>query len=252
MTDDEMAKALAAMVQDIWKQKGMPDKINKAVTKEFAKKLWSGVVEGYGQDLTGIDYDTPDANMLQNLQHSVYAFSAAKNYHQMKALTQALVGDDNKLRTYSQFKQQAFAINDTHVNQWLKTEYNTAICSGQMSSKWVKIQQDKATLTILEFDAIIDGHTTDLCRKLNGMRKPPDNPVWNIYYPPNHFGERSTVRQTTGKETPDSEIEEPEIPAMFRTNLAKSGLVFPKGHAYFKDLPDDILVQASKLIPDAE
>jgi hypothetical protein len=28
---------------------------------------------------------------------------------------------------------------------------------------------------------------------------------------------------------------------MFKTNLAKQGLIFPKDHAYFKDVPDDVL-----------
>lgn len=248
-----MAKALAAMVQGIWKQKGMPETINKPVTKAFAKKLWGGIVEGYGKDLPGIDYDTPDANMLQNLQHSVYSFSAAKNYHQMKALTQALVGDDNKLRTFSQFKKEAFAINDQHVNQWLKTEYNTAIAGGQMASKWVNIQQSKDTLPMLEFDAVMDGRTTELCKSLNSVIRPVDDPFWKQYYPPNHFSCRSTVRQRSGvRSTPVDQIEYPEIPEMFKVNLAERGLAFPKNHAYFKDLPDDVLVQASKLIPDAE
>lgn len=242
------------MVQDIWKRKGMPETINKPVTAAFAKELWSGVVEGFGKDLPGIDYETPHALMLQNLQQSVYHFSAAKNYQQLKSLTQALVGDDNKLRTYSQFKKQAFAINDQHVNQWLKTEYDTAVAGGQMASKWTAIESSKDTLPMLEFDAVMDKRTTELCASLHGVIRPVDDPFWRQYYPPNHFGCRSTVRQRSGvRSTPIDKIEYPEkMPEMFKTNLAQRGLAFPPGHPYFKGLPDEVLIQATKLIPDAE
>ena len=72
-----------------------------------------------------------------------------------------------------------------------------------------------------------------------------DDPFWNVYYPPNHFKCRSTVRQRSGTyTTPDHKIEQAEIPPMFRTNLAKNGLVFPNEHPYWKDMPEEYLNMA--------
>jgi hypothetical protein len=45
--------------------------------------------------------------MLANLQTDVYHFSAAKNYQQLKSLTGALVDDDGKVRSFSDFKKAA-------------------------------------------------------------------------------------------------------------------------------------------------
>lgn len=240
--NDAFATELANMVQEVWKRKGMPKKIHKSVADTFANELWAGTTKGYGSDIISIAYDTPDYEMLANLQKSVYQFSAAKNYQQLKALTQALVGDDGKLRTFSQFKEVAFEINDTHVNQWLKTEYDTAIASGQMASKWVSIQSTKSSLGMLEFDAVMDARTSTICRPLEGVRKPVDDIFWNTYYPPNHFKCRSTVRQRSGTyQTPTSKINPPEIPDMFKTNLAKSGLVFPDKHPYYDGVPPNII-----------
>ncbi len=231
------------MVEGIWKEQGMPKTIDKKVTQYYAKELWAAVKNGYGKDLIGIDYNSPDYEMLKNLQNNVYQFSAAKNYQQLKALTQALIGPDAKIRSYSEFKKAAFEINDTHVNQWLKTEYDTAIASGQMASKWVDIQAGKNTFPILEMDVVMDGRTSDICRPLHGVRKHVDDAFWNKYYPPNHFGCRSTVRKHSGGSvTPDNKIEHAVIPAMFSTNIAKDGLVFPKGHPYFNHVPENALL----------
>ena len=221
------------------------------MTQAFAKQLWSGVIMGYGIELAGLAYDSPDGEMLMNLQKNVYAFSAAKNWQQMKALTQALIDNDNKLRTYSQFKKEAFAINDTHVKQWLKTEYDTAIGSGQMARKWVEIQKNKASLPMLQFDAVMDGRTSDICRPLDGITRPVDDPFWNQYYPPNHFGCRSTVRQQSGGKATDlTNFSEPEkIPAMFKVNLAERGLAFPPTHAYWMDIPKKELERSLKWMP---
>lgn len=224
------------------------------MTQAFAKKLWQGLIVGYGIDPANIEYDTADGDMIKNLQQNVYAFSAAKNWQQMKALTQALIDGDNKLRTFSQFKKEAFAINDAHVNQWLKTEYNTAIASGQMASKWVQIQTNKASLPMLEFDAVIDGRTSDICKPLNGIIRPADDPFWSQYYPPNHFGCRSTVRQLSGRKATDiSTFSAPDnIPDMFKVNLAEKGMAFPPGHNYYIGIPNRELNNALLLMPEKD
>jgi SPP1 gp7 family putative phage head morphogenesis protein len=235
-------KDLAAMVQRIWKEKGMPDTIDKAVAEAFFKELWGGVTDGFEVD-EDIDYETADSDMLDNLKNNVYQFSAAKNYQQLKSLTEALVDENGIVRSFSQFKKAAFTINDEHVNQWLKVEYNTAIASGQMASKWVGIEANKRVLPFLSYDAVIDGNTSDICLDFNGIVRPVDDAFWDEFYPPNHYGCRSTVRQLSdGTSTNIDNLAIPEkIPDMFKVNLAKRGLAFPKGHPYFIGTPQDVL-----------
>lgn len=238
------------MVKAIWERKGMPDTIDEDVTRYFAQEFFTGAESGYGSTIAGLDYDTPDYNMLASIQKDCYHFAGAKNYQQLKALSQALVGDDNKLRTWSQFKEAAYAINDQHVKQWLETEYHTAVASAQMAGKWVDIQSSKSALPLLQFDAIIDQRTSDQCRSLDGVIKRIDDAFWNTYYPPNHFRCRSTVKQlSSGPETPDEKIVHPDnLPAMFKTNLAKNGLAFPPSHPYYINLPAEVKEQAEKLL----
>ncbi|MBS0647378.1 MAG: minor capsid protein [Verrucomicrobia bacterium] len=247
--DDELealALELAKMYQEIWEAKKLPKNINKPVTQFFAEKLWKGAEAGLA-----IEYEVPDSNLIANLQKNVYQFAGAKNYQQMKAITEALV-DNGKRREFAAFKEAALNITSDHMG-WLKTEYNTAVAGGQMASKWVDIQNKKEILPYLQFDAVMDGQTTELCAGLNKVTLPVDDPFWNTYYPPNHFNCRSTVRQLrSGAVTDLNEIEYPEIPAMFQTNLAKENLIFPKNSAYFKDVPKSVLKESVSLIPKKE
>lgn len=249
-SDDELAKALLDMLEQVWEEKGIPEgTINASVTRLYAKKLWEGTEKGYGQKLSELEAGTPDHKMLTAIRENIWQFSGAKNYAQLRELSEALVTADGKLRTYKEFKEVALGINNKYVLQYLRTEYNFVITGGQACSLWTDIEATSDTLPLLEFDAVIDSQTTDLCRRLNGTRLPYNHPFWMIYFIPNHFGERSTVRKVaSGRITPEAEIPSAEIPEMFRVNLAKERLLFPKGHPYFDRVPVGVVNDTNALM----
>lgn len=225
----------------------MPDLKNNLLLAAYSRAFNKALVQGFGGDLFSFKYESPDYKMLTDLRNNVYQFSAAKQYSHLKALTEALIDDGNKLRSFSQFQKAAFAINEQFAKDWLKTEYNSAIAGGQMASKWVDIMSNPAT-KYLQFDAVMDGRTTELCSSLHGVIKPVNDPFWNTYYPPNHFNCRSTVKQLmNGRVTPDNEIVHPEkMPEAFKTNMAKTGVIFPKDSPYYAGMPNEVLKDADK------
>lgn len=228
----------------------MPPRIGRKLTLQYALTLWEGVVKGYDANVENLQYDSPDQNMLLNLQKNVYAFAGAKTWHQMQHLTKSLIDPQtNKVRTFREFKIEADKINKWYSKTALEAEYNTAISGAQMASKWVEIQEQGDP--VLEFDAVMDGQTTDLCRSLNGVTLPSSDPFWQQYYPPNHFNCRSTVRIVSGRALTDrSTIVYPEkMPAMFKTNLAQTGVIFPPNHAYWNKIPKDVLKESLQLLP---
>ncbi|MDP1812352.1 MAG: phage minor head protein [Sediminibacterium sp.] len=217
--------------------------IDPAMTKLVAVELRKAVIEGFGKDLSQLDYGTPDYNKLSQLEKNVFHFSGAKNYQQLKSMSLALKDENGIQREYSDFKKEALKINAVYNGNHLRTEYDTATGSAQMAGLWVDIQEHKDIYPVLEFDAVIDSKTTDLCRRLNGTLLPPDHPFWKMYYPPNHFNERSTVRQRSAGSVTQN-IPDADIPDMFRNNLAEQGFVFPEKHPYYIDCPGWILKQA--------
>lgn len=71
-----------------------------------------------------------------------------------------------------------------------------------------------------------------------------------MYYPPNHYNCRSTVRQIKdGAITPEEGIVAPDIPEIFKVNLGQRGLAFPEDHAYFEEIPEGVMRESRKFFP---
>lgn len=229
----------------------MPPGIDKKVTKYYAQNIMQAVAEGYGKDPLTVDFDTPDGTMLRNLQTNVYQFSAAKNYNQLKSLTEALVGDDGKVRSFKDYYREAMKINDEHVKVYLQAEYNNAIASSQMAATWTRIEEDKAVLPMLKYITAHDDRVRASHKELEAVVRPVGDAFWDLYYPPNGWGCRCDVQQLAqASSTNLANIRTPEnVPAMFKINVGKQGVVFPPKHPYYTGLPDKILKQGESLQP---
>ena len=209
------------------------------------------LIEGYGRDFPQIIYNTPDYEELRNLTENVYSFSAAKNYQQLKDMTLALT-DGERIVTEGEFVERVKAMNLKYNRDWLITERNTAGAGGQMASRWVEFERNRDITPLLEYSTVGDNKVRAAHALLDGVRKPVDDPFWSRYYPPNGWNCRCDVIAVPDKNaepTQDEKITVPEIQPMFRTNLAKAGIIFPKGHPYFKGVPKAELRKAISYLP---
>lgn len=208
----------------------------------------AGVFEGYGGNFTSFQYASPDYNKLAHLEHNVYSFSGAKNYHQLRDLTNLLT--KNSYTSYRDFRNAAIPLLEEYQGNWLKTEYNAAVAGSQMASKWVDIEKHPTSL--IQYRTMEDARVRDDHAQLNRITRPADDSFWNTYYPPNGWNCRcTTIRVNDSRlKTDDSRLSYPEIPKMFQVNLGKEGLVFPKTHPYFIGIPKDVKTQINNLIPD--
>ncbi len=251
--DGELEPIYADLVKNIYKGVVETGMIDKATLLDVAKKLIGALFEGYGTELSDIDYDTPDFRMLSHLTRNVYQFAAAKNYQQIKSLTEA-VSDGDKVRSFSEYRQEAKKILTDFNSTWLETEYNATIAGGQMASKWVVFQEGAQDMPSLQYRTAGDARVRDGHRLLDGVVKEISDSFWKTYYPPNGWNCRCTVIQLPHKATPtpDKNITKPDIPKLFQTNLAENNLVFPPGSAYYKNCPPEIKKEGDRLLFKAQ
>jgi SPP1 gp7 family putative phage head morphogenesis protein len=239
------------MAADIFKADGMLSKLPQDLLNGYAEKLFNAVLTGY--NTTG---NVEDHAMLNALKTNVYQFAAAKSYTQMKSLTEALLDSEGKVRSWSQFKQAAFEINNEQVVTWLQAEYNNALACSQMASKWQDIEANKAAIPYLQYVTAHDGRVRPAHATMDGTVRLVDDAYWDLYYPPNGWNCRCTVKQIDGGTiTPSEKLYHPteqEVPKIFRFNPGKTQQVFSMKHPYFKDVPKAVLAQASAVLPKPE
>jgi SPP1 gp7 family putative phage head morphogenesis protein len=211
--------------------------IDKDLLQLVSQKLSEAVIQGFGKDLTGVDYETADANMLEALKKDVYHFSAAKNYNQLKDMTVNLMDDNGKIRSFNEFKDICNKISHQYNSQWLQAEYNTAIASGQLAGRWVECEKNSELMPYLQYSTAGDDHVREEHAALDGVIRRIDDDFWNSYYPPNGFNCRCDVIQLPGDDLESTDLSErvlPELDPMFNINLAKEKLVFPPDHPYYE------------------
>jgi SPP1 gp7 family putative phage head morphogenesis protein len=199
------------------------------------KKLYKGINEGFGVAYSKLDDSDSRKALATRLRANARSFAAFKNHSNMVELTKAMVGADEEIKTFAQFKEDAAPIYTNYNTTWLEAEYNSAVASTQMAEKWESIQQDKDIFPLLVYDAVMDDNVRPAHAELNGTTLPVDHPFWERFYPANGWGCRCTVRQLTEGEIvlPKVALTEEAVPAAFRNNPGITGQLFSDAHDYY-------------------
>jgi len=233
-------------IQQVYK--GNSSKVQQQLSEAYAAQFSEAVNEGYSKNLFDVAWESPDRDMISHLQNNVYQFSFAKCNEQLKAATTALYDKDGKIIPFNEFKEICTRINQEFAVHHLKVEYNTAIGSAQMASRWIDYNTNK-TFKNGTYRTVGDRRVGADHRPLDGITKPLSDAWWDTYWPPNRFGCRCDVDNTNQAVTPADKTPYPEVPSLFATNMAKDGLAFPEGHVFFQNLPADVQTAANNSNP---
>jgi SPP1 gp7 family putative phage head morphogenesis protein len=244
----ELYKAeILTLAQEIYKRKNGLN-YSPELLKTTAEKIMQAVKSGYGN--IDVEWNAPDHNMIANLTQNVYSFSAAKNYQELRDITNAMVGEEGKLVEWGDFRAKVQEINGKYNRDWLETEYDSAVGSAQSAARWTEFESNKDIMPMLKYQTIGDDKVRKEHKLLDGAVKPINSDFWKTYYPPNGWRCRCEAIQLPYSNVKEAEPQGyPPVPAMFKTNLAKTGLIFPKGHPYFDGVPKSVLRQSMKYLP---
>lgn len=222
-----------------------PDMINVS-----AEQMKEALREGYDLDWSDVTINTPDFEMLTHLENNVYQFAAAKNYQELRELTDNLLDEQGNPLSFSSFQEVARGIDSRYNVDWLATERNTAISSAMTARDWTTYQANKVTMPMLRYITAGDKRVRSEHAALDGIQHHIDDDFWNTYYPPNGFNCRCTTTQTGIKQTTSRDtFIPPDVPEIFKTNLAKTGLIFPKNHPYYDGVPNSVMRKAVAYLP---
>lgn len=256
-SEEQIARLLAGIHGGSINQYDLPVSLYYAIA-DYLKK---GLYKGYGGGLNDFPVGSKDFELLEELRENVYMFSGAKTYQQVKVMS-GLLAEGEQVMPFKQFKEAARQVYDQYNVTWLQTEYDTAIGQAQSAVKWSGIEQNVDALPILEYDAVMDTNTSEICRPLNGVRLPVDDPFWKKYAPLNHFNCRCLLRQLVEGELTDkgkikgleTEVGD-KMQDIFKMNPGIDKVVFSDEHPYFDVVPKDKAFAARNFdlpIPDKD
>lgn len=232
------------LIADVYSGTATPQDIPEDLYFAIADNLKKALYQGFGGAVA--DFSGKPEALLTELRTNVYMFSAAKSYQQMREYTDLLYTEEG-LRSFKDFKQLALGKFEQYNVDWLATERQTAIASGQQGYLWNKIEDEAELFPFLTFTAVMDKNTTDECSHLNGITAKVGDPVWRTCYPPNHWNCRSSVIQTDSASILSSqrtirkakEESEAEMQSVFKMNVGLDKYVYSPEHPYFQVAPKD-------------
>lgn len=240
-------KLIEALFRGIYSGKITQRFLPSSLYYAIADYLKSGLYDGYGATYSSLKkariptgFSKNDVELMTELRTNLYLFSAAKTYQQVRTMSSALIADDGSILPFKQFREKADETYTLYNKVWLQTEYDTAIGQAQAARKWQEIENNRDTLPLLEYSAILDKKTSEICRPLDGIVAPVGDPIWKRVAPLNHFNCRcmliplSEGKQTSAK-VKKAKVAETEgmMQDLFKMNPGMDGYVFKKDHPYF-------------------
>lgn len=184
-----------------------------------------------------------DEAFKAKLEDSVFNFSGFKTNKELEEVNSLLRDENGNLRPFDQFKQDVLKLNDKYNLNYLQAEYNMAVQSAQMASKWQDFEAHKDFVN-LQYRTAGDEKVREEHRALDGTTLPVEDPFWSEYLPPLGWNCRCTVVEVLKDKHPESNSEQ-AIKAgaaatsqpsqkIFRFNPGKTGEIFPPKHPYYK------------------
>lgn len=202
------------------------------------KRLNNGVFEGFGGTYANYSEDTEEGLVMAGFEKNIAVFSGAKTFQQINDMSNFLFDEKGDKLPFGEFKKHADEIFDQYNNNWLRTEYNTAISQASSGSRWVNIKEQAEIFPLIRFVTVGDGRVRPEHKAFDGIVKPVNDPFWKHNFPPLNFNCRCVDEQLEEGEaeiTDTSALDLPEIPPLFQMNAGEDKIIFDESvHPYFK------------------
>ncbi|MBR8785081.1 hypothetical protein IX308_001276 [Porphyromonas levii] len=139
------------------------------------------------------------------------------------------------LRSFAQFRKAVKGVNVQWNEQWLRTEYNTAVRSARSAANYRDALRSKDMYPNIEYLESIARDKRKEHLEFVGTILPIDHPWWDTHLPPVEWNCKCSWRPTD-KPTTDVPITTEEVPPVFQNNPGKTAeFVKLSEHPYTKN-----------------
>lgn len=225
----------------------------KTLLKGF-KKGWDHQIISL-QYAPGFEYNIDDPALLTAFEQNLFRFTGAKNLAEIQMLNELF----KKSKSFDEFYRLAKAQTTIFNKDWLLTEYNTAILTGESAATYHRLMAQVDIFPYWKYTTAGDDHVRLTHQFLDGIILPANDERWDKIFPPNGWNCRCYVvpilrsefdknNITVNKAKVDAYLTSPEFAKEeaqgWGVNRGKIGQIFIANQQYIHKFPD----MASKLL----
>lgn len=219
-----------------------------------AKTLTNGFIQGWRTkpvklaDL-GFEYGFDDPNVLTAYEMNLFRFAGVKTLYEAQQLNELF----RKSKSFKEFYDTASSMLTVHNRDWLETEFNTAIATGESAATYARLMKQTELFPYWEYKTVGDNKVRHSHQLLDGIILPWNSPLWKYILPPNDWNCRCYIVPRTKAEVTKAKLSESQSRAQTYINsdafkkAAKGGwgisrvdrgLVFTENQHYANDYLD--------------
>lgn len=232
---------IAAALRNIYRRDFNPhDDIEPNLFNAIAQTLGSAVTEGFsaGSGSAAVPSLGQDP-FLHALRHSTDVFAAFKTHRAQNDMAARLLDSDGNLKPFKQWKEEVLPIASHQCNNWLQTEYNTAVLRARQAANWQQFQREKDIFPNLKWLPSTSPNPGEDHRPFWNTILPIDHPFWDRHRPGDRWNCKCDLTSTDEPATPVPATVPDGSPSGnnpqpgLKDNPGKTAEVFSDDHPYY-------------------
>lgn len=227
------------------------------VASEIEPNLFNatfGVLDNaIGETFGTVQWGDPNYEFVNELRYNTAVFSAFKTHDQQNEIAKLLVDDKGSLKSYAQFKKDSAPIIGKYNNNWLTTEYNTAVIRARAASQWKEFEADADLYPNLKWLPSTSIETRKSHEPYYNRVWAMNDPFWNGNHPGDLWNCKCGITNT------DEPVDGHGVVANYtpapglKGNPGKTGELFDDSHPYIAGAPKKVAkiaeAKASEVVP---
>ncbi|MFV0310850.1 MAG: DUF935 family protein [Dysgonomonas sp.] len=190
----DIDKLIKEAIEEVYGSKGSKALVNKHLFDITNNALQHGIDSQLEDNVT-------DKEFIRQFKENAAVFSAFKNHQQTNLFVKALYDDDGKLRSFRRFRKECLKIGEKFNDQYLQTEYNTAVRAARMAANLKKYEKTAHLYPNLEYMETLASHPRESHLEYVGTILPIGHEAWAWLMPPSDWNCDCWVRPTDKEPT---------------------------------------------------
>ncbi|MFR9165008.1 MAG: DUF935 family protein [Dysgonomonas sp.] len=235
----DIDKLLKEAIEEVYGNKGSKELVNKNLFDITNNALQHGID-------SELEDNVIDKEFIRQFKENAAVFSAFKNHQQTDLFVKALYDEDGKLRSFRAFRKECLKIGEKFNEQYLQTEYNTAVRAARMAANLKKYEKTAHLYPNLEYIETNSSHPREQHLEYVGTILPIHHKAWAWLMPPSDWNCDCSVRPTD-KEATVAPVKPSGLNPIFDNNPAQTAeFVNTKETPYYTHTPENLRDKVEK------